>query len=249
MEQIPEGMKFLKASQGGTFDPQKKTVTWNIQQIAGEESEDVSVMLLPEAPGTKESVIRVFGETGQIGSTTAETAIRGFALLDIKISLADQPVVIGERVSYRIEIQNRGTEAATGVLVSSLLPKEMKMISIKGPLEHQQTEQQIDFSPIADLAPNKHIAVDLLLEATAPGDTRLHVQVQSDQMKKPLSRETATVIFGEQNLNPPAQRHPHKNNSPLPLRGAGVRVFRTPSDILSRKSSRTRLNTHRGTRG
>ncbi len=199
VEQIPEGMKFLKASQGGTFDPQKKTVTWNIQQIAGEESEDVSVMLLPEAPGTKESVIRVFGESGQIGSTTTETAIRGFALLDIKISQADQPVVIGERVSYRIEIQNRGTEAATGVLVSALLPEEMKMVSIKGPLEHQQTEQQIDFSPIADLAPNKHIAVDLLLEATAPGDTRLHVQVQSDQMKKPLSRETATVIFGEQN--------------------------------------------------
>ncbi|TWU07087.1 Large cysteine-rich periplasmic protein OmcB [Symmachiella macrocystis] len=199
VEQIPEGMKFLKASQGGNFDPQKKTVTWHIQQIAAEESEDVSVMLLPEAPGTKESVIRVFGESGQIGSTTTETAIRGFALLDIKISQADQPVVIGERVSYRIEIQNRGTEAATGVLVSTLLPEEMEMVNIKGPLEHQQTKQQIDFSPIADLAPNQHISVDLLLEAKAPGDTRLHVQVQSDQMKKPLSRETATVIFGEQN--------------------------------------------------
>ncbi len=195
VEQIPEGMKFLKASPGGNFNPQKKTVTWHIQQIAGEQIEDVSVMLLPETPGTMESVIRVFGQEGELSTAKAETAIRGFSKLDLKITHAEQPLEVGERVSYRIKVHNRGTEPATGVLTSILLPEEMKLISLNGPGAHRQSAQQVDLAEIVEIGPEKTVTIDLLLQAQTAGDTRLQVQIQSDQMKKPFNREAATIVY------------------------------------------------------
>ena len=198
VENIPEGMKFVKASPGGNFDPKKKTVTWRIQQIAGEQTEDVSLMLLPESPGVKQSIIRVFGEEGQIGKTSATTAIRGFSMLMLEIDEAEHPLEIGERFSYRVRIRNRGTEAATGVLTSILLPEKMKFVSTKGPVKYTQAKQQLDFSAIKNIPAQQQVVIDVLLEAKLPGDSRLQVQIQSDQMKKPFNRETSTLVFSDQ---------------------------------------------------
>ncbi len=198
VEQVPAGMKFLKASPGGSFDPRKQTVTWHIQQIGGEQTEDVSVMLVPEKPGTLESIVRVYGREGELDSAKSQTAVRGFSKLDLQVAYAEQPLEIGERVSYRITIHNRGTAAATGVLTSLLVPEEMKLISVKGPGEYKQSDQQVDFSEIVEIPAQKQVTFDVLLEAKSAGDTRLQVQIQSDQMKKPFSREVATLVYSDQ---------------------------------------------------
>lgn len=198
VENIPEGMRFVKASPGGNFDPHNRTVTWRIQQISGQESQDVSVMLLPETIGEKQSDIRVFGENGPLGEITAATKVRGYSRLKVEISHGERPAELGERISYRIRISNCGTEQASGVLASVLLPEEMKLVSAKGPVEYKQTGRQLDFSAVEKVAPQEQVTIDLLLEAQQAGDARLQVQIQSDQMTKPFNRETATLIFADQ---------------------------------------------------
>jgi len=198
VEQIPAGMQFVKASQGGVHDPNRRTVTWRIPQIAGKATEDVSVMLLPQAPGAQESSIRVYGREGELASSSIDMSVKGFAKLGIEITTAEAPIQIGERISCRVKIHNSGTETATGVMLSVLPPDEMTIVNVKGPVKYEQDGAQINFAKIDSIGPEEQVTVDLLLEAAVPGDTRLQVQIQSDQMQRPLNREAATLIFSTQ---------------------------------------------------
>ena len=90
-----------------------------------------------------------------------------------------------------------GSAEATGVLTSILLPAEMTPVKVDGPVKYRKTNRQIDFDSVAKIGADGDTTFELVLQASTSGDARLQVQVQSDQMKRPLRREISTMIFGD----------------------------------------------------
>ena len=93
-------------------------------------------------------------------------------------------------------IRNKGSGAASNVAVRVTLPAELQFVSVRGPASHTTSGHEILFEPIAEIGGQGNVHFDLTLKAVKPGDSKLQVELQSVQFKKPLTHEEAIVIFG-----------------------------------------------------
>jgi hypothetical protein len=76
------------------------------------------------------------------------------------------------------------------------LPAELQFVSVRGPASHTANGREIIFEPIKEIGGQGNVHFDLTLKAINSGDSKLQVELQSDQFKKPLTHEEALVIFG-----------------------------------------------------
>lgn len=194
VEKLPAGMEFVEASTGGQYNAVQRTVAWKIDRLAPAQSKSYTVKLVPRAVGTKTSVVQVTESTGGEAAAKADTQIEDFASLALDISEVLRPVAIGNRVALRIRARNRGTTQATNVEVVVNVPPAMRVVTA-GPGKYEVIGNQVRFTAKESLAGNANADYDLVLEAVTNADVRLKAQVSADQMKTPLSREEAIVIF------------------------------------------------------
>lgn len=193
-ETVPNGMEFVEATDGGRYDAAERTVTWTVGQLAPRESRTVKVTLLAKATGAQAGLVRASDAGGGTAQVASKTEVEGFAAVRIEIPPVGAPAAVGEAIPLRIVARNQGTAPATNVRIQVTIPDETEVTSVRGPGKHTQADGRIAFEPIADLKPGRTAELDLVLKATAAGDVRVGVQIDSDQMKQPLTREEAVLI-------------------------------------------------------
>jgi uncharacterized repeat protein (TIGR01451 family) len=197
VESVPAGMEFAGASHGGQFNEGTRTIAWRIERMAPGETCVVKSKLIPISTGTLSSTVRVSVPNGEPAEATSQTVVDGFAALGIDVATADGPVDLGEKVTLRVNARNKGTIAATNVVVTVDVPDQMKILSIRGPGKHTQEGNQVQFGPIATLEGRTAATCELVLQATKRGDSRLHVSLRADQIDKPLTREESVLVLSE----------------------------------------------------
>lgn len=195
-ESVPEGMEFVQASDGGKYDPQQRVVTWVVGKLGPKQSRTFKLILLPKQAGVKNSVVQASGDGGSgVVKTASATTIEGYAALGVDVPTIERPVSVGEQLSFRVVGRNRGTMASKNVRLQVTLPAQLSLVGIRGRGKYAKDGQKITFEPIGSLGANEKIAFDLVLKAVAPGDLRVKVQIQSDEMSKPLLREEAVRVL------------------------------------------------------
>ncbi len=194
VEKLPAGMEFVEANQGGQYNAIQRTVAWKIEKIDPEERKAFTVKLVPRARGTKTSVVQVVETEGIQARAVVDTQVEDYASLALDISEVLRPVAVGDRVAMRVRARNRGTAPATNVAVSVNVPKSMRVVTA-GPGKYAVADNIVTFSPAESLEENSSQDFDLVLEAVEKSDVRLKAQVSADEMKSPLSREEAIMIF------------------------------------------------------
>jgi hypothetical protein len=74
----------------------------------------------------------------------------------------------------------------------------MKQLSADGPTRHRAEGQHVLFEPIKQLAPKADATFTIKVKAIEPGDQRLEVQVATDEIREPVSKQESTRVFGEE---------------------------------------------------
>jgi uncharacterized repeat protein (TIGR01451 family) len=133
----------------------------------------VKSKLIPKSTGTLSSTVRVSVPNGEPAEATSQTVVDGFAALGIDVVTADGPVDLGDKVTLRVNARNKGTIAATNVVVTVDVPDQMKILSIRGPGKHTQEGNQVQFGPISTLERRTAATCELVLQASKRGDSRL----------------------------------------------------------------------------
>lgn len=198
-EVVPAGMSFVSATSGGRYDPVNRAVIWTGLQLNPDDEQVVQVTLLPEAVGTHTSQVEVVDQTGHKASLSSTTKVEGFASLGISVDEGRAPTGIGEQVSLRFFVKNRGSAESTNVQFSCQVPQQLQFINAKGPTRFRQVGRMLVFEPIAKLAPDAEHAFDVVLNAVSPGDTHLKISVSSDQQKKALSHDESVIVYDPSN--------------------------------------------------
>lgn len=198
VETVPDGLDFVSASAAGKFNSQKRTVTWNIDRLDARQAGSVDITLASAARGPFVSVVRAYDSAGATGEAMGTTNVTGVAALGIDISELAAPVEIGERLSCRIRVFNRGSDSATAVRAAVVIPAGMQVVSVKGPGNYRRTGDQLQFDTIARLDPRTEALIELTLQAASTGDARIQVLVQSEQMTQPLRQEEGTTVVTSQ---------------------------------------------------
>jgi len=78
------------------------------------------------------------------------------------------------------------------------MPREMKVISAEGPVRYKIEAQRVVFEPIKPLAPKADTTLTVKAQALAAGDLRVQVQITTDEIREPITKEESTRVFGNE---------------------------------------------------
>jgi uncharacterized repeat protein (TIGR01451 family) len=126
-----------------------------------------------------------------------EMLTRVEAVADLKLSVNDPqgPIPVGQEVVYEINVVNRGTKAATQVLVFAQFSEGIEPVATDGMPGEIQTGQVV-FQPIARIAPKETVKLMVKAKAQANGNHVFRAAVQCSDPETRLVAEDNTRFYG-----------------------------------------------------
>ncbi|MBS0209043.1 MAG: DUF11 domain-containing protein [Planctomycetes bacterium] len=193
---LPPGVEFLQANHQGRFNQASRSVHWLLEELPAGQQGDVTMTVLPREQGALPLRIAAAAERGLSTERQETIQVEGVAALLFEVADQADPVEVGGETVYLIRVVNQGSKDSMNVQVVALLPSDMKLLSVEAPTRYDATNG-VRFQPIPRLAPKAEATFQLRVQAGAPGDHRLRVQVTSDEIHSPITKEESTRVIGE----------------------------------------------------
>lgn len=196
---VPQGMKFIEADNFGEFDEQAGTVHWLLEELPAGETGTVTLTAVAVESGQQS--LRVQGSTsgGLTDQTSQDVTVEGVAAILFQLVDLEDPIEVNGETSYEIRVVNQGSKAATNVRLVALIPQHLQAISAEGPARHiidqPADTQRVLFDPLPQLAPKADATYLVKVKALQAGDARLRVQVLTDDMELPVTKEESTRVY------------------------------------------------------
>ncbi|NIP85330.1 MAG: DUF11 domain-containing protein [Planctomycetales bacterium] len=194
---LPQGIEFVSANNRGRYDDQTHAVYWSLAELPEGEVGRVKLVTLPVEPG--EHRIRLEGRAESDLEDRSEELIlvEGIPAIFFEVADVEDPVELGGETEYEIRVVNQGTKTATNIRVAALVPREMRAISADGPTRHQLEAGRVFFEPLPRLAPKADTTYRIKVRGEEAGDQRFRVQLQSDEMDSPVTKEESTRVYAD----------------------------------------------------
>jgi len=215
VESLPMGLDPSgQLSKDVRWDPARRTLTWTIPQLAPGQSIDLPCTVTPKSAGALQGQIVARDASGNHAEIATALEVAGFSSLVVDGGHDGRPVAVGDQVSFRFSVKNRGTASAEQVVAMFDLPQEVEFISAQGPgnVKFERTGQLIVFEPVPNVLVNGELAYDVVVQAksaTSPNaHPRIRVSLNSTQLPAdhPLEQEQQLVIYGDDEEMQPVQR-------------------------------------------
>ncbi len=195
---LPKELKFVEANNGGQFDPATRSVYWSLEELPPQETGTVTLTTLPLQAGDARLLIKSKAQQNLADQREEVVSIEGLAAINFQVSDVNDPIEVNGQTAYEVRVTNQGSKAASNIRLVALLPKEMKAISAEGPVRYKVEGQRVVFEPLKQLAPKADTTFSIKVQALAAGDLRLQVQVSTDEIREPTTKEEGTRVYGDE---------------------------------------------------
>jgi uncharacterized repeat protein (TIGR01451 family) len=196
VESLPSTVEFVSASDGGRLDARQRTVTWNISHLDPNQTLALKLKVLPKTIGNHSGSVQVIENNRKGASADYQFRAIGTAVLGVEFSDKSEAYSKGEQFTTRMVIRNKGSGVASNVAVRLTIPPELQFVAARGPINHTVQGRDILFEPIPEIGGQGNVQIDLTFKSIAAGDSKLRIELQSDQFKKPLAHEEPLILFG-----------------------------------------------------
>ena len=190
---IPQGVRYLQGVGNVRQDPsgmvwQLGDLAPNTERVLGFDCE-----LLTDGEMTFHVAARADGTVEASG----EVLTRVETVADLKLSVNDPkgPIPVGQEVVYEINVVNRGTKAATQVIVVAQFSEGIEPVGTDGAPGEIQTGQVV-FQPIARINPKETAKLMVKAKAQAGGNHVFRAALQCDDPETRLVAEYNTRFYG-----------------------------------------------------
>jgi uncharacterized repeat protein (TIGR01451 family) len=193
-DQIPAGMKFVSATDGGTVNG--ATVTWNVGNVAPGASRSVSLTLTSDGSGTYTNTATARAYCCKDASASDQVDYAGVAAILLEVVDSPDPIEVGGQTTYTIDVTNQGTADDTNIVIAATLAPQQKLVSVdtagaKG-VANSVAGQKVTFAPVPVLHAGERVTYKIVIEATAVGDVRFAVELNTEQLKTPVNETEST---------------------------------------------------------
>lgn len=194
---LSKGMKFVSANNSGQYDRSSNAVHWHLERLPAGAKGEVQVSIIPQELGLQK--LRVEGSTKSGIKESDERAIQveGISELEFSINDTEDPVDVGSNTGYEILVTNRGSQAANNVQLTVEFPAELEPIEGTGTTTARVGNNQVSFDPVARLAPGDKAVFKIAARGIRAGDSRVRVQILSDDLRNPITKEERTVVHAD----------------------------------------------------
>ena len=190
-------MEFVSASAGGRFDERTRTVTWVVPDLPADASRELTLTVVPRTAGRLPFVVTVQDAFGNEKRLETHLETLGVPAVGVAFDRIDAVVAVGDTATVRLVVKNRGFGADTNVALRVQLPPQVQFVSAKGPTPHQFKDGVVAFAPLDQLPPGRQEVFVLTIKTQQPGNARLHAEVQSDRLARPVVVEETIAVFAE----------------------------------------------------
>lgn len=193
-DMIPQGAKFVSATMGGQVQTDK--VVWNLGSLAPEASKSMSVTYAPSGIGKVGGKAMAMAECAKAVDAAAMTDVKGIAAVLLEVVDLSDPIEVGGNETYQIIVTNQGSATATNINVMANLEDTMEFVSGSGASNAAISGEEVKFATLKSLAPKAKATWNLVVKAVKEGDVRIEVEMDCDQIERPV-RETESTHFYE----------------------------------------------------
>ncbi len=195
---LPKGLQFVSANNMGEYDPGAHSVHWSLAELPANERGTVELVALPIEVGEHTIQIATKARQGLEDRTEARVVVDGIVSLMFEVVDVKSPIEIGGETTYEIRVVNQGSKPASNVQVAAVMPQGMRAISGQGESRHAIQGDRVIFAPLAQLAPKADAKFRIQAQGLRAGDQRVHVQVTSDEVQQPITKEVSTRVYADQ---------------------------------------------------
>jgi uncharacterized repeat protein (TIGR01451 family) len=195
---LPKGLKFLGANNSGEYDPVTNTVHWVLEELPAKQSGQVTLTTLPVEPGEQMLKVESTAQRGLSAEQEEVVAVEGVAAILFQLADEADPIEVGGETTYEIKVLNQGSKAATNVQLVAVFPPQLKPRSAHGPTRDAITGQEVRFQPLGRLPPKGETTYQIRAQGVEPGDLRVQVQLLTDEMQSPVTKEESTRVYADE---------------------------------------------------
>lgn len=195
---LPKGMRFVRANNMGEYDAATNAVYWSLAELPKGEKGTVELVAMPTEAGQQTLQVDGHAQQGLADHKQRDITVEGLSAIMFEVKDTEDPIEVNGETSYEIRVVNQGTKAATNVQVAVDIPPGLKVISAEGESNHKLQDGRLVFDPLQQLGPKADTVFHVRAQGLQPGDQRIVVTVNTDDLDHPIRREESTRVFGDQ---------------------------------------------------
>ena len=206
---LPEGLKFINASNGGVYDPVTGIITW-ILNITANSAVDLTVDVCVNKSGNITNTVNV-------GNKTSNCTIESGDIVDLEIHIvADKSeIYVGDNIVYTVTVINNGPSDAINTIANILIPNALSILS------YNATKGTFDITSgnwsIGNLTNGEKVVLIFVAKALNEGNSTVYVNVTSETfeviMENNYDNVTVKVLKKAAPIGPDKQVHPDGSSS------------------------------------
>ena len=195
---LPKGLKFVGANNSGEFDPVTNSVHWVLDELPAKEAGQVTLTTLPIEAGEQLLKVESVAQRGLAAEQEEVVSVEGVAAILFQLADVADPIEVGGETTYEIRVVNQGSKAATNVELLATFPPQLKPRSAHGPTRDMISGQEVRFQPLGRLPPKGEQTYQIRAQGLEPGDLRVQVQLVTDEMQSPVTKEESTRVYADE---------------------------------------------------
>jgi uncharacterized repeat protein (TIGR01451 family) len=192
-DMVPSNAVFVKASDNGRSGT--GNVVWDIGSLSPNASKTVTVTYKPTGAGEIANRATAKAVCAQEVTASAKTTAKGVPGVLLEMVDLEDPIVVGNNVTYVITITNQGFAPLTNLVVKGIVPEGMKYVSSSGATIGTFAGDTLTFAPVATLAPKAKLSWQVIIKATAAGDRQFKVTLKTDELSTELQKIETTNLY------------------------------------------------------
>ena len=206
---LPEGLKFINASNGGVYDPVTGIITW-ILNITVNSTVDLTADVCVNKSGNITNTVNV-------GNKTSNCTIESGDIVDLEIHIvADKSeIYVGDNVVYTVTVINNGPSDAINTIANILIPNTLSILS------YNATKGTFDITSgnwsIGNLTNGEKVVLTFVAKALNEGNSTVYVNVTSETfevtMENNYDNVTVKVLKKAAPIGPDKPVHPDGSSS------------------------------------
>jgi uncharacterized repeat protein (TIGR01451 family) len=194
---LPDGLKFVTASDGGHHDPATRAVSWFLGEISPGLTREVKLELLAVNPGEQRQRAVAQAARGLKVEADVATRVESLSALSLEVADTEDPVEVGADTTYEVRVSNTGSKTETNIRLACTLPDKVEFKGAQGPGAYHVEGRTITFDPVAQLTPRADVLFHVQVKAQAAGDARFKAQVSSANLVEPLAEMKVTHVYSD----------------------------------------------------
>jgi len=195
---LPTGLEFVSANNAGHYQEANHAVCWRLEELPTNETGTVELVTMPVAAGEQSIRLRGTAEKGLTVEKQQPVVIEGIAAILFQAADVTDPIEVGGETTYEIRVLNQGSKTATNIRVAVMLPAELRPLSAEGPARHNIQGNRVLFDGLSRLAPKADTTYRVRVQALRPGDMRTRVQLLTDDIQTPITKEESTRVYSDE---------------------------------------------------